>query len=789
MSTMAPKLAAPPNFHTSFLGRNQELEEIPALFRLPGVRLVTLVGPGGVGKTRIAAQVAGSIATELGAGVLYVPLAAVGADRQVLEVVARELGVLGGDETDLPRTIGRSLDGRQIVVVLDNFEHLIAQAVAIGQLLVAASGVRVLATSRAAMEIRGEHVYPVSPLGLPPGAGRLSLSELRDVEAIMLFEERARAVQHDFSVTSANAAAVAAICSRLDGLPLALELAAARTRMLAPAVLLARLDRPLEALGAGPHDSPDRHRSLRATLDWSYELLSREESTLFQRLGVPRGSFSIAAVEALSADLDLDPLDAITSLVSKSLVQPANFLRGDGSESVRFQLLEIVREFALEKLALGDDFVRTHDLFALHIAEMAAAVPAEFPMGPAGGDASFDITGVDREPALAALDWLHRSGQHAELVRSVAVLAPHWFARGALRDAHACLAIALSEAEDGDPADVARATVAMGMVAIQQGKFEFGEKRLLAGLELARQSGAEEWIGQASFSMGVVEQDRGRPEVALPYFAEAREAFISSNRPVFASVSLNNLGLVTARSRDLREGLAIVETARRTHLELGFAFGAALSNRYAGQILLALGQLEDAREALRASLQLDPSDMQGWHVANAIETLARIDSLDGAYERAAILAAGATRLREEIGVPVEPALIHEWQSFQEELALHLTSEALAEATRKGTASTLPEMIGLAIGGKDSETESAASDGVSDPANSPWEPNAPLTARESEVLLLLIEGRTNPEIADQLFISPRTVSVHVTHILEKLGVENRSAAVATALRAGLVTPHD
>ena len=360
--------------------------------------------------------------------------------------------------------------------------------------------------------------------------------------------------------------------------------------MLAPAVLLARLDRPLEALRSGPLDSPDRHRSLRAALDWSYELLSQNERRLFQRLGAPRGSVLDCRSRSIERGLDLDPLDAISSLVSKSLVQPANTVRGDGAESVRFQLLATVREFALEKLAASDDFVLTHNLFAQHISAMASAVPAEFPMGPAHGDASFDITGVDREPALAALDWLHRSGQHAELVRSVAVLAPHWFARGALRDAHACLEIALALAAEGDPADVARATVAMGMVAIQQGSFEFGETQLLAGLELARASGAEEWIGQASFSMGVVEQDRGRPEVALPYFAAAREAFLATGRPVFATVALNNMGLVTARSKDMRAGLAMIEEARRGHQELGFAFGAALADRYAGQLLLATGR-------------------------------------------------------------------------------------------------------------------------------------------------------------------------------------------------------
>jgi DNA-binding CsgD family transcriptional regulator/tetratricopeptide (TPR) repeat protein len=452
-------------------------------------------------------------------------------------------------------------------------------------------------------------------------------------------------------------------------------------------------------------------------------------------------------------------------------------------------MLATVREFALEKLAMGDDFSRSHDMFAEHLTQLAAAVPADFPTGPAGTDISLDITGVDREPALAALDWLHRSGQYAQLVRSVAALAPHWFARGALRDAHACLAIALALAEERNPADVARATVAMGMVAIQQGNFEFGEDQLLAGLELARASGAEAWIGQASFSLGVVEQDRGRPERALPYFEAARQAFLATDRPIFATVALNNIGLVTARARDLREGLLLIEQARRTQLELGFAFGAALADRYAGQVLLELGELARAREHLRASLRLDPAIMQGWHVANAIETLARLDALEGNVSRAAILAVGAERLREEIGVPLEPALLPSWRVFQTSVIQRLSGEQLAEANSAGRSASIELLIELATRDSNLESEGGVPEVSSTDCATTEHPVAPLTARETEVLELLVEGKTNPEIADQLYISPRTVSVHVTHILEKLGVENRSAAVGFAFRAGMVKATD
>ncbi len=778
-------IAQPPRFLTSFLGRDRERRELRALFADPAVRLVSLVGPGGVGKTRLAAEVSPEIAADLGLRIGYVALSALGSDESVLQAVGRALNVADQPDLGLPRAIRGALERNPTLIVLDNFEHLLDQAIAVGELLAVAS-TRVIVTSRAPLEIRGEQVFPILPFGVPSTTAQMTTSELRKLDSVLLFEERARAVQHDFRLNDANAAAVAGICIRLDGLPLALELAAARSRMLAPGVLLARLDRPLEALGSGPLDSPDRHRSLRAALAWSYALLSPSEQVLFRRLAVPRGTFAIAAVEALADDLSVDPLDAISSLVSKSLVQPSNILRGDGVEWVRFQLLDTVREFALEKLAASDDFVASHNKFAAHIVEVALQVPAEYPMTAAGGDMAFDITGVDRAPALAALDWLHRSGQHGELVRAVAALAPHWFARGALRDAHACLEIALALTAESESADYARATVAMGMVAIQQGKFEYGEAHLLAGLDLARKSGAEEWVGQASFSMGVVEQDRGRPEAALPFFESARASFLATDRPVFAAVALNNIGLVTARAVSPEAGLALIEEARRAHRDLGFAFGVALADRYAGQVLMAMGELERARDALQSSLMLDSSIMQGWHVANAIETLALLDARAGELRQAALLAFGADRLREEIGVPLEPALQPEWAGLHETLAKQLPTDALAgiqaEARSLGTAG----LIARAVANYDPREADSLEQG---PKPELSLPSQPLTARELEVLRLMVDGNTNPEIADTLFISPRTVSVHVTHILEKLGVENRSAAVAFALRTGLVSPDE
>jgi predicted ATPase/DNA-binding CsgD family transcriptional regulator len=787
---MSTTLANLPSFHTTFLGRERELDELLALLRLPDARLVTIVGVGGVGKTRLAVEAARRLEMETGRRLAFISLAATSSDHQITDLVARSIGLVFGDGQDPTRIIATAVEERPVLFILDNFEHMLEQAVTIGRLLSSSPGLQILVTSRSPLDIRGEHVYQLNPFSIPADVDRLNVSELRALEAVRLFEERARAVQHDFQISPLNAAAVAAICQRLDGLPLAVELAAARSRMLAPAVLLARLDRPLEALKSGPLDSPDRHRSLRAALDWSFGLLSPEEQRLFQRLGAPRVSFSIAAIEALSEGIDIDPLEGISSLVSKSLVQPSNTLRSDGSESVRFQMLVTVREFALEKLAASDEFVHAHDLFARHIGDMAAAVAPEFPLGPAAGDASFDITGVDREPALAALDWLHRSDQHGQLLHLVGLLAPHWFARGALRDAHACLQIALSLDTERDPGDLARATVAMGMVAIQQGNFEYGEQRLKVGLEMATDAGSDTWIGQANFSMGVVKQDQGRPEEAIRYFEAAHQTFQMTDQTVFANIAQNNLGLVTARARDLREGLAIIEGSRQNHRQLGFDFGVALAERYSGQILLELGELQLARTMLISSLQLEPEQMQGWHLANSIETIAQVEAREGQYSQAAVLAAGARQLREEIGVPLEPALREWWENFEADLVDHLDPVALENATQEGRNLTPAQLIRRATASAQADQpQQFGDDAPSRQAKEKPGEASSLTPREMEVLELLVAGRTNPDIGEELFISPRTVSVHVTHILEKLDVENRSAAVALALRSGMVQPRD
>ena len=405
----------------------------------------------------------------------------------------------------------------------------------------------------------------------------------------------------------------------------------------------------------------------------------------------------------------------------------------------------------------------------------------EFPLGPSDADLSFDIVGVDREPALAALDWLQSSGQHDAHLRLAVLLAPHWFARGALRDARLRLQSALSVASGGDPDDRVRATVALGMVAIQQGHFDYGKEQLLDGIALAREHRSETWIGQANFSLGVLEQDRGAPGQAIPYFETAFRIFEASGNDLFATVALNNLGLVTARNGDAQAGMEILERASQRHVELGFAFGSALADRYAGQVLLRLGEYERARERLRASIQLDPELMQGWHVANAVESLAMLDLREGAFGNAAVLAAGAARLREDVGVPIEPALMDEWQQFLTGLRAALPPAELEAATAQGRALTVEELIRRAVSPAPPQPVSSVEPRSEESALDR------LTPREIEVLKLLIDGRSNVEIADALFISPRTVSVHVTHILEKLGVENRSAAVAYVLRSGEILP--
>ena len=379
---------------TSFVGRQRELEEVASL--LNESRLLTLTGPAGTGKTRLALQVAAQVAEGFADGVTLVELAPLKDPALVADTVARALGLTNTTEQTITKVLANYLENKELLLVLDNFEHLLEAAPLASDLLSAASNLRILTTSREALGLYGEQEYPVPPLGLPDLGDPVLPSALKDHEAIALFMQRAQAVVPGFALTDEDALGVAEICVRLDGLPLAIELAAARVKLFRPQALLSQIESRFTTLGTGPRGLSERRRTLRAAIDWSYELLDETEKMLFTRLSVFQGGRTIEAVDAVCAyDLQIDVLDGLAPLLNKNLLRQEEGPEGEP----RFTMLETIHEYALERLREGGEAENMHRRHAEYFTALAERAEPHTRGGP-GPDALVAAAGGrTRQPA------------------------------------------------------------------------------------------------------------------------------------------------------------------------------------------------------------------------------------------------------------------------------------------------------------------------------------------------------------------------------------------------------
>jgi predicted ATPase/DNA-binding SARP family transcriptional activator len=444
---VSPSALLPAPLHP-LIGRTAELDRVHELLADPGTRLVTLVGPGGSGKTRLAQQIAWEMQAQVADGVVFVPLAPLRDPALVLEVIAQACGLHATGATALGERLRAYLRDKQMLLVLDNCEHVLAAAPMIAGLIATAPAVHVLATSRSALHIQCEHTFVVPPLPLPDLAQLPSLEALAEQPAMALLLARARAHNPRFVLTEADAADLAAICVRLDGLPLAIELAAARLKLLAPRALLKRLDHRLALLTHGPHDLPDRQQTLRATIDWSYRLLDRGERALFEQLAVFAGSWTLEAAEAVASELRIENeqlksehsptlsilksqfsvFNGLVALLDKSLVQ--QILNDDGEP--RFQILETIREYALEHLEQNGGAGLAAERHAAHFCARAEQAAQYLPTP----DAAHWLAQLDDDHAnlLAALEWMRSQGHRSAMVRFVQSLGWFWIMRGYLHE-------------------------------------------------------------------------------------------------------------------------------------------------------------------------------------------------------------------------------------------------------------------------------------------------------------------------------------------------------------------
>ena len=772
-------LPTPP---TPLIGREQEVAAAAALIRRPGTRLLTLSGAGGIGKTRLALQVAAELFDDFADGVSFVSLAPISDPVLVPAAIAQALDIREAGSQPLHELLSGYLRDKHMLLVLDNIEQVLEASSAIAELLERASQLKVLITSRVLTRLYGEHEYVVPPLKLPDIKHLPSLPGLTQYEAVRLFIERAQAAKADFAVTTENAPAVAEICVQLDGLPLAIELAAVRIKLLSPALLLARLTNRLALLTGGPRNLPLRQQTLRRTIDWSYELLDPREQVLFTRLAVFVGGCTLEAASAIcnaAGDLPMDIFDGLASLLEKSL------LRQGAGDEVRFTMLETIREYAREQLgARGEAAVQQQQHAEYYLALAEAAAPE---LRGAHQVAWLERLNAEHDNLRAALAWLLEQQAIACSLRLAGALWRFWHIRGHLSEGRRWLEAALALAgregpvppigtvpplpDTGHRVAKAQALNGAGALATSQGDYAMARALHERSLALRRELGDTRGIAASLNNLGLVAREQGDYGAARALFEESLALKRELGDKLAIANSLSNLGLVAFDQGDYGAARALHEESLTLGCELGDKWGIAISLSNLGEVARAQGDYATARVLFEESLTLKRELDDKLGIAHSLEGFAGVASAQGHAEQALRLAAAATTLREVIGGPlssVEQARLDRWLVP----ARQAVSEAIQTAAWEvGRAMPVEQAIAYAL-------EPAPQPLVPPPAKTPYP--AGLTAREVELLRLVAQGLTNVQIADRLVISPRTVNAHLSAIYGKLGVSSRSAATRFAV---------
>jgi predicted ATPase/serine/threonine protein kinase len=632
---------------TGFVGREKEVAAAKELLLRPDVRMVTVTGPGGIGKTRLTVQVATGLAERFPGGTYFVPLASLSDPGLIASVIVQTLGIREGGAQSPLEVLKHNLQDSlraSMLLILDNFEHLIQAAPTVADLLAISSHLKIMVTSREALRVYGEHEFPVPPLMLPDVRSISSVEALSQYPAVALFVQRAVAVKPDFDLTRENAPAVIEICARLDGLPLAIELAAARVKVLSPSALLARLASRLQLLTGGSRDLPQRQQTLRAAIDWSYDLLSTAEQRLFRRLSVFVGGCSLEGAEAAcdtKGDLDIDLLDGIASMVDKSLVQQIDQATGE----LRFVMLETIREYGLERLAAsGEETLtrRAHAAYCLVLAE-------EEPTGKSGEE-WLQQFGLEHGNFRAALEWLIETGDAQWGLRLGAALFRFWEMREYFAEGRDSLDKLLKLPDAAVPSKVrARALFAGGALASGQGDYASADALIGESLEIARQSGDKQGAAVFLNALGIIARDRGGLSVARSLFEESLELWRELSDQKSIARSLSNLANVVKLQGDNAGAGSLYVEALSIFRGIGDWTGVAWSMNYQGDVARDKGNSAAARTMYEQSLAIFRELDNQWGIAGTLADLGSLASVQENYPTANSMYRESIKLFRELG--------------------------------------------------------------------------------------------------------------------------------------------
>jgi non-specific serine/threonine protein kinase len=657
---------------------------------------VTLTGAGGTGKSRLAIELAGEMSEEFGDGVYWVELATLNDPTLVPRTVASALHLRERVGWSAGDVVIDHLRDKTLLLALDNCEHLLAECSRFAAALLAATGdVRILATSREPLRIGGEHVYPLPPLAVPPPGGATSPETICQVESVQLFEDRAQAADPDFRVTPENATAVSELCRRVDGLPLAVELAAARVHVLPPAEIVARLDSRLSVLASRDRTVLPRHRTMSALIDWSCDLLSAQERTVLQRLSIFNGGWTLEAAEAVCSDETVSKwefLGLFTRLVEQSLVE-----RDQSTEGrllvARYRFLEPVRQHVLEELREGGQHAelrRRHRAYFLSLAEMAETELR----GPKQAH-WLDRLAIEHDNFRAALELLPEDPEDVRSrLRLAAALARFWFLRGFITEgARRC------DQTVSDPAGRQHtelwARVWAWKVWLLAWHGDLPEARAAAeqACAVCRSQGHQRLLVFALNALASVEEHSGNLERAESVYEEARALSLRlGDDHALLLPTTANLAELMWRRGNYRRAFAL---ARDAHLGMGAAaapFDRAENLRNLARPAAKLGKRRAARRWLEESLRISRAIDDRWGVASSLELLAVLDAELGRPKRATRLLAAADVLRSQVETPISPADLAEIRKYIEDVKRMLGREAFEEAWSQGRAMPLTEVI-------------------------------------------------------------------------------------------------